>query len=479
MTMENREPDKLTSDEKVFDFKKYKTCLKKTWWITAGLTVLFALVSYIVFSVTFVPMYRSNVRFTITPLISSDSTSGNSVYKFNYNATLATQMAATFPHIINSGVLSDVIANEIGHPVSGRVTANAVADTNIFEVNVTSSSPQDAYDIINSLMTNYPKVAEYVIGDTRMNVIEGSEPELAEKPYNTGYYYKYVFLFALAGLAVGLIINYFYAMSKKTVLSRKDIENDLNGRVLCTIPDVNKRRTSTGAPLTSSTTTVAGFSESMRLLKQRTVSILRADNAKIIGITSAGDGEGKTTVAYNLAKSLSGAGKTLLIDMDLEKRTVQAQLNRRNEVPNTGIIEAACKMCRISDVINSVTDSLDIVFAGSENIRYKRSMFEPIFASLKDEYDYIVVDLPSCGKSADAVAMADHCDEVMFVVKWNDSEINEISAAVKFMEFSRVKMAGYVLNGVSASSGEYGMGRYYGGRYGYGKSKKEKSDKNQ
>ena len=104
-----------------FDIKKYMSCLKKTWWVTALLTASFAVLSFIFFSVTYVPMYRSNVRFTITPLISSDSSSGNSVYKFNYNATLATQMAATFPYIINSGVMSDIIANEIGRPVSGRV----------------------------------------------------------------------------------------------------------------------------------------------------------------------------------------------------------------------------------------------------------------------------------------------------------------------------------------------------------------------
>ena len=454
-----------------FDIKKYMSCLKKTWWVTALLTVSFAVLSFIFFSVTYVPMYRSNVRFTITPLISSDSSSGNSVYKFNYNATLATQMAATFPYIINSGVMSDIIANEIGRPVSGRVTSNAVADTNIFEIDVTSRSADDAYDIINSVMLNYPKIAEYVIGDTRMNVIEGSEPELATEPYNTGYYYKYVVLFALAGMASGLLINYFYMKSKKTVMSRHDIEETLGGRCVCSIPDVQKKRSSSTLPLTSSTTTVAGFSESMRLLRQRTVSIMRADNAKIIGVTSTGEGEGKTTVAYNLARSLSGAGKTLLVDMDLAKRTIQAQLNRRSEVPNTGITEAATGSCGVSEVINSLTDTFDILFAGSEDIRYRRSQFEPVFETLRNDYDYIVVDLPASGRSADAVSVADLCDEVLFVVRWNGPEIDEISAAVKFMEFSRVKLAGYVLNGIAPGSGEYGSHRYYGGsRYGYGYS---------
>ena len=123
----------------------------------------------------------------------------------------------------------------------------------------------------------------------------------------------------------------------------------------------------------------------MRLLRQRTVSIMRADNAKIIGVTSTGEGEGKTTVAYNLARSLSGAGKTLLVDMDLAKRTIQAQLNRRNEVPNTGITEAATGSCGVSEVINSLTDTFDILFAGSEDIRYRRSQFEPVFETLRND----------------------------------------------------------------------------------------------
>ena len=121
----------------------------------------------------------------------------------------------------------------------------------------------------------------------------------------------------------------------------------------------------------------------------------------------------------------------------------------------------------MSEVINSLTDTFDILFAGSEDIRYRRSQFEPVFETLRNDYDYIVVDLPASGRSADAVSVADLCDEVLFVVRWNGPEIDEISAAVKFMEFSRVKLAGYVLNGIAPGSGEYGSHRYYGG-YGYG-----------
>ena len=57
-------------------------------------------------------MYRSSVRFTITPLVSGDSSSGASVYNFNYTAELAAQMAETFPYIMKSNILTDIMKNE-------------------------------------------------------------------------------------------------------------------------------------------------------------------------------------------------------------------------------------------------------------------------------------------------------------------------------------------------------------------------------
>ncbi len=445
---------------------------KAHWKLTVSLVVIFAIAAFAYFRLTFVPMYRSNVRFTITPLVSGDSSSGASVYNFNYTAELASQMAETFPYIMKSNILTDIMRNDIGRAVNAGISAEAISKTNIFEVSVTSTSAQDAYDVVNSLIKNYPKVAEFVVGDTRMVVIEGSEPELSTKPYNTTSYYKYVVLAAFLGAAIAAVIAYVIMYYQKTIMTKRDIEVQINGKCLCEIPEVERKRTNSTNSMIKASAKLSNFSESIHVLKQRTKRAMKADNAKVVAITSARPGEGKTTIAYNLAKALStGKSKVLLLDMDLRRRTLQASLNKKKQVTDSGITDVAAGKLQIEDVINSVSDTFDVLFAGTDDAKFRKQKYEPIMEYLRAEYDYIVVDLSNCGLASETAAIADLCDDILFVIKWNTVSIDDILAASKYMSFSKAKIAGYILNSVPIEAGEYGgykYGRYGRRRYGYG-----------
>ena len=93
--MQNEYKRKEFSQESssLFSLNEFKKSFKAIGWIIPVIAVVAAVVTLVVSLVTYRPLYRSTVRFTITPLISSDSTNGASVYNFNYNSALATQMA--------------------------------------------------------------------------------------------------------------------------------------------------------------------------------------------------------------------------------------------------------------------------------------------------------------------------------------------------------------------------------------------------
>ena len=454
-------------------FRDFWHLFTKLRWTLAASAVAFAVAAFAYFSITFVPMYKSTVRFTITPLVQSSSHSGASVYNFNYNTLLATQMAETFPYIMNSGILTDIISNDMGGRVNGIIESKAITDTNIFEVSVSSTSAENSYKMVNLLIENYPKVAEYVVGDTRMQVIEGSEPTLATKPYNTAEKYKYVFLAAVLGAGFATLYIYIRARLNKTVKNRRDIERKLNGKCICEIPIVERKRTGKNKPMLKVNPNSSAFSESVRVLKQRVHSAMAADGSKVLGITSAVSNEGKTTIAYNLAKALSsGTARVLLIDMDLRNRSLQSYLNRKNQVSNTGITDVAVKNESVENVINSVSDTFDIMFAGCQNNKFKKSDYTEIFDYLRSQYDYIVVDLPTCGIASEAATIADLCDKTLFVVKWNSTSHEKIKNATAYMSYSKAKMLGYILNEVETEYSDYGGYRYNGvygkRRYGYG-----------
>lgn len=465
----NALPGNETEIDIVSFINQFWNHFKKLGWMTLILTVVFSIVFFIYGKITFTPKYRSGVRFTITPLVSDGALSGASAYTFNYNETLATQMAETFPHIMNSQILLEIIANDLGRTINGSIASKAVPDTNIFEVYVTSSSAKDAYDIVSSLMENYPKVATFVVGDTKMNVIEGSEPKFPQKPFNEGAYYTYLLIGALIGLAISAVIIVIRMKTSNVITGKRDIEIKLNGKVLCEVPLVEEKRRRTKKSASKSVFGSSGFSESVKVLKQRVRSSLKSSGNKIVGVTSSINGEGKTTVAYGLAKSLSaGTHKVLLIDMDLRHRAIQSYLNKKNEVPNTGVTDVIAGVSTIPDVINSISDTFDVVFAGCENIKFKKSDFTEIFDYARENYDYIIVDMPSCSLASETVSIGDLCDELIFVVKWNDTSVDKVYSSIKYLSFSKTNILGYVLNHVSIAHGDFGKYKHYHYHYGYG-----------
>ncbi len=449
--------------------KRFFESFKRLWWISAVCCVVFSVVSFVYFKSTFVPLYRSEAKFTIMPLVSGDASNGASVYSFNYNETLAKQMANTFPHVISSGIMNDIVINDLQRPFGGSISATAVANTNIFEVAVTSTSAQDAYDIIHSIIENYPKVAEYIVGDTRMTIIEGSEPVLATQPYNSGSYIKNVLIFAFVGIVIGFIAAFLDMYFRRVILNREDIESSLNGKCICEIPEVKKKRGSSAGTILKATPNLTGFSEAIKVLKQRVRHSLTVNGTKVVGVTSSTVGEGKTTVAYNLARSLSnGEEKILLIDMNFGNRDIQKNLNRKKSVSNDGLAEVVNGKLEWDNVINSISKTFDVIFAGEDNVKFILAKFIPIFEQLREQYKYIVVDMPTCGVASETVAIADLCDEVLFVTRANKVSPEKVYDALKDLAFSNVKIAGFVLNAANETNTHYYYGRYGKRRYGYG-----------
>ena len=465
--VENKQEDVEVSFMQVL--KRFFESFKRLWWISVACCVVFSAASFAYFSSTFVPMYRSEVKFTIMPLVSGDASNGASVYSFNYNETLAEQMASTFPHVIGSGIMNDIVINDLQRPFSGSISAVAVANTNIFEVSVTSASAKDAYDIINSIMENYPKVAEYIVGDTRMTVIEGSEPTLATKPYNAGSYIKNVIMFAFVGIAIGLLVAFLDMRFRSVILNREDIETTFNGKCICEIPEVKKKRGSAGGSILKANPNMTGFSEAIKVLKQRVRHSMTMNNSKVIGITSSATDEGKTTVAYNLARSLSnGEEKVLIIDMNFGNRDIQNSLNRKKTVSNNGIADVVSGKQELNTVINSVSETFDVIFAGENDVKFRLADFTPIFENFRERYTYIVVDMPTCGVASETVSIADLCDEVLFVVRANKVSPEKVYSALKDLSFSNTKITGFVLNATNETNVHYYYGRYGKRRYGYG-----------
>ena len=409
------------------------------------------------------PMYRTSATFSITPLVSGDAENGTSVYKFNYVTSFAKQMSDTFPYVAESDNLRQAIAYDIGKSVNADITADPVYNSNIIEVYVESDSANDSYEVMQSFLKTFPKISEYIIGDTRLNIIyESGKPT---KPYNDSRLLWSVIIGFIAGLAIDFVIFYIWSMRIDTIHEKSDITYKLNSHCISELPHVNVKRNSknkTGPSKVAFSDSV--FIESARSARKRVQSLIGKSD-KVIAITSTARFEGKTVTAFSLAKAFSSNGyRTLLIDMNFTNRDLQKYLLKAPD-SCVGISNYAASNVDFESVAKHYKKHFYIAFAGSKNAKYSHPKFKEFFNKAREEYDYIIVDMPSCKLVPGAAAVADLCDDILFVEKCESSTVKDIRSALKYVLYSKAKFIGFILNDYTYASSGYGY-RY--GRYGYG-----------
>lgn len=197
------------------------------------------------------------------------------------------------------------------------------------------------------------------------------------------------------------------------------------------------------------------------------------NDIKLIALTSCTPNEGKSSVSFNLAVSLAEDGKRVaFIDADLRKSVLVGRY-KVGQV-NFGLTHYLSGQKNISDVLyRTDIDNLDIIFAGSfspnpsELLNHDR--FLDMTKSLRDQYDYIIVDTPPLGSVIDAAIVAKEVDGTILVIEANAISYRFAMSVKEQLEKANGRILGVVLNKVPMEKKGY-YGKYYGKYYGtYGK----------
>lgn len=192
---------------------------------------------------------------------------------------------------------------------------------------------------------------------------------------------------------------------------------------------------------------------------------------KVITLTSAQTGEGKSTTAKNLAISFAKAGfRTLLIDADT-RNSVMSGTFKSNE-RYQGLTSFLSGNAELSDVIcDTSIDNLMIIPAGQvppnptsliQNDNYKR-----MIETVRGLYDYIIIDTPPLGFVVDAAIIAHSSDASLLVVKAGADKRRTITKLKEQLEQSGSVFLGVILNKYDIHLDKYGS---YGSYGNYGKS---------
>lgn len=456
---------------------------KKFWWTAVILMIIGGLFGYFNYKRSYVPSYQSEATFSITAP-EYDGTDQS----YTNNSQLAANLSVSFDYLINNEVFYEIIKEDIGISyIPCTITVSAVQDTNILSIVVAGSDAEMNLKVINSVMENYSGVAEFVLGDTKLTVLE--QPTKTDSPLNPYSPIKSIFTFMFIGFVLGLIPSVIYALFIKTIKSKEDIEQLLSVSCFGALPMVMMNQRDKELESCSVLNKNVGFRylEAMRSINSRCEKELKKRNCKVILVTSTADGEGKSTFAMNLAYSLSKSqNKVMLIDGDLRKPSLRNLT--KIETVEYSMDDFINKDIKSSQAIVNIKGTRVLVLAPDKPTKnpiecLNSENMAKFVEECNEIVDYTIIDAPTCNEFSDAAVLAKYSDGIIYVVKEDTVKVNKILDAIQEFSYTKKPIIGSVLNGTSGRlklSYGYGYGKRYGygyrkaygksyGRYGYGR----------
>ncbi len=466
-TNHNTQRDNFSSLAKDFLFS-----FKRLWWLVVLLTAFFAFILYYRKSVNYVPQYVLERTYAVE-LVNGGSYA---------NRNTAEQMSKIFPSITKSGALSDIISDELGtNGVPGTVSVSCISGTNLLTISVTAYGPGVAAQVMDSVVKNYPDVAQYVVGQTKLIDVDvnGTASVIGKTSVTRGS----LRTGALIGFALGMLIVIIRSVAFRTIRSESELHSVLNLSCLGTLPACRSRSKSKNERSEINIlfdNNRSSYIESMRLIRTRLERQLQGK--KVLMVTSSVAGEGKSTVAANLAISMALKGKrVILVDCDLRNPTVGKIFNLNETYP--GLASVINGKTRLEDALvkiesEKLTNGITLL-PGSD----KKSRFVEILSSdemgrvieaMRTKADVIILDTPPSAVLVDAMMLVKHVDAIAYVIMSDYARRRSIIDGVEELSAGGVPIAGCILNGGRTHSGKYGgyygkYGRYGYGRYGYGR----------
>ena len=438
----------------------YMHRLRRLWWVVVALVALSMGLSYYRVSTSYSPSYVAEAT------VSVQIVNGGSYA----NRNTAEQMGLIFPYILTSGALSDVIAADLGvDSVPGSIKVTCISGTNLLTIDVSSWNPDYAYAVLKSVLKNYPEVAQFVVGQTELTVIDdsGVPTDTGRSSVVRGSLRRG----ALIGLLLGLLAVAVHAGAFRTIRSETELRSLLNLPCLGTLPivQVKKRRKNNRREINILYDANCGeYVEAMRLIRTRLERQL--EGKQVLMVTSSVSGEGKSTVASNLAISMALKGKrVVLVDCDLRNPSVVEIFNLTGEYP--GLIsvlqgKASLEASLIEVEHKGIPIGLTLLPGGAPEsslveILGSETMSE-LIRQLCERADVVILDTPPSAILVDAMMLVQHVDAVAYVIMSDYARRRYIIKGVEELSGSGAPIVGCILNGGSVRSGGYGYYGYYG-----------------
>lgn len=263
----------------------------------------------------------------------------------------------------------------------------------------------------------------------------------------------------LVGALAGLLLGVGFALLRHNLDTRvrevRDIEGVSDRPVLAKLP---ARKNPSRQTLFIDTDPFGPHAEAVRRLRTNLMFVDVTTRQHSFVITSASPAEGKTTTAINLAMAMADAGtRVLLVDADLRNPSVATTMGMEGAVGLTTVLLGRAGLEDMAQQWGS--SELWVLPAGeippNPSELLGSEAMRDLFAEMMNTYEFVLFDTPPVLPVTDALVVEKLTGGTLMVVAANRTRKRHLVEALRLLETTNTKVAGFALNFASSEAATY------------------------
>ena len=292
------------------------------------------------------------------------------------------------------------------------------------------------------------------------------------------------------GFFAGCGLVFLIELADKRFRSPEELTETLGLPVIGHMPYIRAKKDDETSPIDASVCVYhqpkSSLAEAYRGIRTALYFSTRGDGHKVIQVSSPNPGDGKSTIAVNLAVAIAQSGKkTLLMESDFRKPRVHKLLGLARDVGVTNVISGEIELA--DGLQETIVENLYAFACGPKPSNPSELLSSPryteLLAILREKFDYVIVDTPPLMVVTDPAVVAPRVDGILMAVKISKRSRHDVVQSAELLKSLNATILGVVVNGQN-QKGRYGYGyagyahqaysyryqdsQYYNGTYGYG-----------
>lgn len=450
------------------ELSEYAGVLRRRWrWIL--LPIALGLAAAVALIAVSTPKYASSAR-----LFVSTSTQSSDLIQANQGNSLAIERVQSYVDLVDTYSLGEQVARHVdaGYSVTHlmqNVSARVVPNTVNLSITATDKSPEMAQKIAQAYAEALSQEVTRIEapGDGKPSPIRMSVVDNAQVPTSpiTPRKALDLTLGLFAGLMVGLCLALLRDRVDTSISSSDALAEVSDVPLLATLhSDPAAARKPPAQALKGSTP----WAEAFRVLRTNLQFINVDRRNSVFVISSSVPAEGKTTVAVNLAVTLSLSGqRVVLVECDLRRPLVAERLGLDDSVGTTAVLVGQVSL---QEALQDVPGTgLTVLTSGRRppnpsELLQSRAM-DDLIQQLRQQFDVVLLDSPPLIPVTDAALLAARSDGLIMTVRHGKTHREQLRLALQRIDAVEADCVGMVMNMAPTSGRGYGYAGY--GGYGY------------